>query len=95
MATPTRTQVPAPDDATGLHMAAVDHLFVGTRNAAQLAEEGGPLMLVGSDGIYVNDMEGNRYIDGIGGMYFRNVGPGREEIAGAVNGHVTDVSMNV
>ncbi|MCH8818588.1 MAG: aspartate aminotransferase family protein, partial [Chloroflexi bacterium] len=95
MATPTQTHVPAPDDATGLHMAAVEHLFVGTRNAAQLAEEGGPLMLVGSDGIYVDDMEGNRYIDGIGGMYFRNVGHGREEIARAVYEQLKDVSMHV
>ena len=76
---PTRSQVnvPAPDDATGLHMAAVDHLFVGTRNAAQLAEEGGPLMLTGRDGFYVDDIEGNRYIDGIGGLSFRTTGHGR------------------
>ncbi|MEE8363033.1 MAG: aminotransferase class III-fold pyridoxal phosphate-dependent enzyme, partial [Dehalococcoidia bacterium] len=95
MATQHRTAVPAADDATGLHLAAVDHLFVGTRNAAQLAEEGGPLMLTKSSGIYVEDMEGNRYIDGIGGMYFRNTGHGREEIARAVYEQLCDVSMHV
>ena len=95
MTTQPRVTVPALDDANGLHMAAVDHLFVGTRNATQLAEEGGPLMLVGSDGIYVDDMEGNRYIDGIGGMYFRNTGHGREEIARAVYEQLKDVSMHV
>jgi hypothetical protein len=52
-----QVNVPANDDVNGLHMAAVEHLFVGTRNATQLAEEGGPLMLVGSDGIYVDDIE--------------------------------------
>ena len=76
-------------------MAAVDHLFVGTRNAAQLAEEGGPLMLTGSDGIYVDDIEGNRYIDGIGGMYFRNTGHGRNEVAEAIYQQLKDVSMHV
>ena len=95
MATRSQVNVPAPDDATGLHMAAVDHLFVGTRNAAQLAEEGGPLMLTGSDGIYVDDIEGNRYIDGIGGMYFRNTGHGRSEVAEAIYQQLKDVSMHV
>ena len=93
MAMSPQVNVPAPDDANGLHMAAVDHLFVGTRNATQLAEE--PLMLVGSDGIYVDDIEGNRYIDGIGGMYFRNTGHGRDEVALAIYEQLKDVSMHV
>ena len=70
--------VPAADDAHALHMAAVEHLFVGMNNTADLAETDGPLVMVESDGIYVKDVEGQRYIDGISGMYFRNVGHGHE-----------------
>ena len=88
-------QIPAADDARGLHFAAVEHLFVGMNNTAELAEAGGPLVLTGSDGIYIEDIEGKRYIDGISGMYFRNVGHGREEIARAVYEQLRQVSMQV
>ncbi|MFW6174334.1 MAG: aminotransferase class III-fold pyridoxal phosphate-dependent enzyme, partial [Chloroflexota bacterium] len=88
-------RVPDAGDADALHYAAVDHLFVGTRNAAQLAEDGGPLMVTASEGVYVTDIEGRRYMDGIGGMYFRNTGHGREEIARAVYEQLCDVSMHV
>ena len=93
--TVTKPKVPAVDDPAGLHLAAIEHLFVGMVNTAQLAEEGGPLVIDSSDGIYVTDIEGRRYIDGISGMYFRNVGHGREEIARAIYEQLLRVSMNV
>ncbi|MBM3959019.1 MAG: aspartate aminotransferase family protein [SAR202 cluster bacterium] len=64
-------------------------------NAAQLKEEGGPLILVDSKGIWVKDIEGREFIDGISGMYFRNAGHGREEIAKAVYEQLAKVSMHV
>lgn len=91
----TGSEVPSANDPLGLHNAAIDHLFVGMNNAAQLAEDGGPLILTGSQGIYVTDIEGRQYIDGISGMYFRNVGHGREEVARAVYEQLATVSMNV
>ena len=36
-------------------------------NPAQLAEEGGPLIMESADGIYVTAMDGKKYIDGISG----------------------------
>lgn len=93
--TVTKPKVPAVDDPAGLHLAAIEHLFVGMVNTAQLAEEGGPLVIDSSDGIYVTDIEGRRFIDGISGMYFRNAGHGREEIARAVYEQLLRVSMNV
>ena len=39
--------------------------------------------------------ENTKYIDGISGMYFRNVGHGREEIAKAIYDQLSNVSMNV
>ena len=78
-----------------LQESAREHLFIGMNNHAQLAEEGGPVIMDRSDGIYFYDTDGTRYIDGISGMYFRNVGYGREEIARAVYDQLADVGMNV
>lgn len=88
-------KIPSSDDSVGLHLAAVEHLFVGMTNTAQLAEEGGPLLMSSADGIYVTDINGRRFLDGISGMYFRNVGHGREEISQAVYQQLSKVSMNV
>ena len=41
-------------------------------------------LLADSDGIYVYDGEGNRYIDGIGGMWAVQLGYGNEEMAQAI-----------
>jgi len=78
-----------------LRKASLDHLFVGMANHAQLSEEGGPLIIDRTEGIHVYDMDGNRYTDCISGMYFRNVGHGREEIARAIYEQIAKVSMNV
>ncbi|MCH8223182.1 MAG: aspartate aminotransferase family protein [Chloroflexi bacterium] len=91
----TTPQIPAIDDQEALNRAALENLYIGMTNHAQLAEEGGPLILTGSDGIRVTDINGREYIDGISGMYFRNVGHGREEIARAVYEQLSSVSMNV
>ena len=64
-------------------------------NQTLMAEEGGPLVMESSDGIYINDVEGNRYIDGISGMYFRNVGHGQKIISKAIYDQLNSVSMNV
>ena len=89
------TTLPSPTDNAALQDAANRHLFVGMTNAAQLAEEGGPLVMESAEGIYVTAMDGKKYIDGISGMYFRNAGHGREEIAKAVYDQLASVSMNV
>ena len=36
--------------------------------------------MVRGEGAYVWDAEGNRFIDGIGGLWFANVGFGRREL---------------
>ena len=95
---PDTPTTPPPHDAPdnrALQDSANRHLFVGMTNPAQMAEEGGPLVMDSADGIYVTAMDGKRYIDGISGMYFRNVGHGREEIARAIYDQLTRVSMNV
>ena len=44
----------------------------------------GSLVLADAEGAYVMDSEGNRYLDGIGGLWCVNVGYGRKEIAMAM-----------
>lgn len=87
--------VPDPEDLAGLQRAAHEHLFVGMFNAEQLAAEGGPIIPVASKGIHFRDLAGHEFVDAIGGMYFRNVGHGREEIAAAVAQQLDQVSMGV
>ena len=41
-------------------------------------------MLADAEGAYVSDVEGNRYLDGIAGLWCVNVGYGRKEIAQAM-----------
>ena len=78
-----------------LRRAALDHIFIGMNNHALLGEEGGPLIVERGEGIYIYDVDGDRYIDGISGMYFRQVGHGREEIARAIYEQISDLSANV
>ena len=61
-----------------------EHMYIGMFNETTMENEGGPLIIDSSEGIYLNSYENTKYIDGISGMYFRNVGHGREEIAKAI-----------
>ena len=92
---PPTNKLPDADNPTELTQAVLDHMHVGMTNHTLLAEEGGPLLMASAEGIYITDVEGNTYIDGISGMYFRNAGHGRAEIAKAVYEQLKSISMNV
>ncbi|NIS69938.1 MAG: aminotransferase [Proteobacteria bacterium] len=47
-------------------------------------KEEGSLIMAESDGAYVVDSDGRRYLDGIGGLWCINIGYGREEMAEAI-----------
>ena len=47
-------------------------------------EETGSLVVAESEGCYVYDSDGNKYLDGIAGLWCVNVGYGRDEIAQAM-----------
>lgn len=47
-------------------------------------KEEGSLIMAGSEGAYVVDSDGNRYLDGIAGLWCVNIGYGREEMAKAI-----------
>ncbi|MEM7537128.1 MAG: aminotransferase [Chloroflexota bacterium] len=47
-------------------------------------KEKGSLVVAESEGAYIYDADGNKYLDGIGGIWCVNIGYGREEMADAV-----------
>ncbi len=60
-----------------------DHFIHPWTNFATFAAEGSDVV-AGSEGIYVFNSDGERFIDGIGGLWCVNVGYGRDEIAQAI-----------
>ena len=56
-----------PPNTDALRAAAAKHLWMANRDWAQMAEEGGPLIVVEADGIRVTDSEGKSWIDVNGG----------------------------
>lgn len=60
-----------------------DHFVHPWTDFATFKEEGS-LILAESEGAYILDSEGRRYIDGIGGLWCVNVGYGSDEIAQAM-----------
>jgi putrescine aminotransferase len=56
--------------------------------ALQAHREQGPKILVEGHGIYVKDLEGRQFIDGLAGLWNVNVGHGRTEIGDAVRAQI-------
>jgi adenosylmethionine-8-amino-7-oxononanoate aminotransferase len=73
---------PGPD---GLAETARDHLWMHfTRHSSFEAGGGGHVpVIVKGDGAYIWDDQGNRYLDGLAGLFVVQVGHGREELAEA------------
>lgn len=51
----------------------------------------GSMIMSNSDGAYVFDSEGNKYIDGIGGLWCVNIGYGNKEMAEAIAEQVKEI----
>ncbi len=60
-----------------------DHFIHPWTDFATFKDEGSEIMAE-SEGVYVIDSDGRRYIDGIGGLWCVNIGYGREEMAQAI-----------
>ena len=70
-------------DADTLRKSANKHLWMPHRDWVEMAEEGGPPIMVEGNGIRVTDSEGKSWINVNGGYISVNVGFGRAEIAEA------------
>jgi adenosylmethionine-8-amino-7-oxononanoate aminotransferase len=77
MAAYTETQV------RELQASALEHLWVYLREPSDMAEKGEPQVFVEGKGCRVTDALGRSYIDAMSGLWLKNVGYGRTEIADA------------
>ena len=60
-----------------------DHFIHPWADYATFKEEGS-MVVAEAEGAYIFDSDGNRFLDGIGGLWCVNVGYGRDEIAQAM-----------
>lgn len=62
-----------------------DHFFHPSTHLAQFAKgEVSGRIMKGAEGCYIVDRDGNRFLDGFGGLYCVNIGYGRSEVAEAI-----------
>jgi adenosylmethionine-8-amino-7-oxononanoate aminotransferase len=66
-----------------LQDSALEHLWIYLREPSDMAEKGEPQIFVEGRGCQVTDASGNTYIDAMSGLWLKNVGYGRTEIADA------------
>ncbi len=66
-----------------LQESALEHLWVYLREPSDMAEKGEPQIFVEGKGVKVTDALGRTYIDAMSGLWLKNVGYGRTEIADA------------
>lgn len=52
----------------------------------------GPRVIVKGEGVWLTDSDGNRYLDGMAGLWCVNIGHGRKEIADAVSAQMAEIS---
>jgi adenosylmethionine-8-amino-7-oxononanoate aminotransferase len=61
------------------------HAFMQHHQGRDLAAEGARRIMVKGEGIYLYDVDGKRYIDGMAGLYLMNLGHGQTEIIDAIS----------
>ncbi|NQW24070.1 MAG: aspartate aminotransferase family protein [SAR202 cluster bacterium] len=72
-----------PSEVKELQESALEHLWVYLREPSDMAEKGDPAIFVSGKGVHVTDALGKTSIDGMSGLWLKNVGYGRTEIADA------------
>ena len=70
---------------------ASDHLFMHGVQINDWKNEG-PKIFVNGEGSWVTDIEGNKYLDMMGGLWYKSAGYGRKKIADAVYKQMTEIS---
>ncbi len=68
------------------------HFWPHYRQAGDVSEETGVRLLQEGNGVWVKDVNGKRWMDTLAGMWLKNIGHGRKEIAEAVYNQMLDIS---
>lgn len=84
------TRTHTPEQIAGLKQAAGDHMFLHAQQTADWRGSG-PRMYVKGEGVWVWDIDGNKYLDAMAGLWFKSAGYGRKEIADAVYKQMTAI----
>lgn len=61
------------------------HLIHSFADLHGIKQDGGPTVITGAEGAYVRNSEGEKLLDGIGGLWCVNIGHGRKEIIEAIS----------
>ena len=70
------------------------HFWPHSRRAGDMSEDTGVKLVTKAEGVWVEDAEGERWLDMMAGMWLKNIGHGRKEIADAVYQQMTDISYS-
>lgn len=70
-------------DAERLRRTALEYQWIYQREPSEMAEKGEPRIFVEGHGIRIKDITGREYIDGLSGLWLKNIGYGRKEVADA------------
>lgn len=63
---------------------AADHFWPHSKMAGDMSEETGLKVVTRAKGVWVEDAEGEQWFDTMAGLWLKNIGHGRKEIADAV-----------
>ncbi len=70
------------------------HFWPHSRPMGDMSDETGLKLVSKAEGVWVEDAQGNRWVDTLAGMWLKNIGHGRREIADAVYEQMQDVSYS-
>ena len=79
-------------DVEDIKTMAAAHFWPHSRQAGDMSDETGVKLVVRGEGSWVEDVEGRQWYDLISGMWLKNAGHGRREIADAVYEQMLDIS---
>ena len=72
---------------------ALNHLWVQTQQYNDLAAEDGLLFIEKGHGIYLENMDGKKYIDAMSGLWVVAVGHGRNELAKIAEKQISELAF--
>ena len=81
--------VPSADEGLRLHRQAAEHLWLAYARPGALADGSEPPLLVRSEGVYLWDEQGRRYLDGIGALEACVAGHSQPSLAAAAAAQMT------
>jgi adenosylmethionine-8-amino-7-oxononanoate aminotransferase len=70
----------------------LDHFWMQNHQMADLAAPGAYSIMARGEGCYIYDIQGNKYIDGMAGLYLKAIGHRWPEIAQAVSDQMTTLA---